>query len=179
MRARGISRRDVSQEKAVEDSLRTLIKVERVPGERRDSLSLGMLLMAAEKFGYENIPFSTFKASFSEVAVSENCGDIQRLVKGLHDSRPYEFCEYFSTYVDQAGSSLLAMKQRQMTNVDRSAATLFGGLDAVCEGWYKQLVQLLLANPKTKERTVRAMQSIIQHLSIQDIHYLEELLPKE
>lgn len=170
--------RDVTQEPAVLESLRTLVDVQQKRGEPSKLLSLELLFIVAEKFGFDAIPFQAFQAAGLDFAMSDKCDVIKKLVTGLHDSRPDEFCEFFTEDLERFAKYLDDAKSKGQTNVSVTAMHLYGGLSAECDVWYHELLERLLQNSKTKDRTVTALKQIITHLPTEDMHYLEDVLPK-
>ena len=160
----GYLKYDPMKETGVIESLRKLVVVEAKDGKTRGALSFDLLLIAADQLGYESISFDAFRAALGFMAQSEKCAEIQRLVRGLHDSRPGEFCEFFTAYLERTATYLDDAKDRGQQGLDQSAMTLFGGLAPGCEDWYHEVIRLLQADPKTKERANIALRRIIKHL---------------
>ena len=160
----GYLKYDPMKETGVVESLRKLVWVEKGEGKARGTLSFDLLLIAADQLGYESISLDAFRATFGFMATSEKCEDIQRLIKGLHVSRPEEFCEFFTAYLERMATYLDDAKDRGQHGLDQSAMTLFGGLEPRCEDWYHEVIRLLQADPKTKERSNKALRQIIPHL---------------
>ena len=169
--------RDVTQEPAVIESLRTLVDVQQKRGEPSKVLSLDLLFIAAEKLGYDAIPFPAFQAANLGFARSDKCDAIKKLVTGLHDSRPDEFCEFFTADLERFAKYLSDAKSKGQPNVSNTAMNLYGGLSAVCDVWYHELLHHLLENPKTRERTITALKDIVKYLPTDDMHFLEDALP--
>ncbi len=140
------------------------MQVEQKRGERSRVLSFELLALAGEKIGYQAIPFTALQAASSRIARTDDCEAIQRVVKGLHDSRPEEFCEFFAADLERFARFLSDAKARGTKGVDQMAMKLFGGLDAECEDWYHELVRLLQANEKTRTRANTALKNISYHL---------------
>ncbi len=148
---------------AIERGLRLLLVNEKSQTKLR-TVSLGLLVYCASKFGYESIPFQLLENAQNEIAVSTNCDDIRQLVVGIRTSRPKEFCEYFTARLELIATNLEAPSYGSGSGNQNQAMRLFGKLDAECDEWYREIVQPLLEDPETRTRAAGALKKILNYL---------------
>lgn len=138
----------------------------RIMTEGSDEIKIDQLLAFASKFGYESIHFSTIFNALASIHNSAKCEEIASLVKGLHDSRPTAFRNYF---LDDLENSFEG----------GGFVDFYGGLDATCEHWYYAILNPLIEHPETRERARAAITKIIKQLPPEKKRFLEDLLKKD
>jgi|GEM_PF-3452505 len=162
---------DVTQEKGFVEALEKTLKA--------SPLSLDLLLLASETLGYDAIPMQAITAAETQISASGKCDEIERLIQGLHASRPDEFCEYF--YIFLVSPKLLLDNPSERMSTPETYIRLFGGLDSTCKYWYHDIIRLLQANENTRERTNNALRKIIPWLQSKPeiMEQIQTLLPPE
>jgi hypothetical protein len=137
-------------------------------------LSLDLLLLASDTLGYDAIPIQSSTAAETEISASGTCDEIKRLIQGLQASRPDEFCEYFFRYLEVLAKEIDDATEYRKEFLPGILSESFGGLNSTCKYWYHDIIRLLQANEKTRDRTNEASRKILPYLYLNDSQVIDE-----
>ncbi len=154
-------KQDLYQEPVFKEALDFFIKT---AVQRGELIHPGLAIYYAKHAGYASLPLESIDlAPF--LAESTSGDDVMVLIDGLYHSRPDEFREFFTRYLEKFADDLDEQAKTQAAfKVEEAALNLFGGLKTKRGPWYNYLIKFVKTDAARTERTNAALERIKKYL---------------
>lgn len=145
---------DLKDNQDIRQALRKIVTVWQVNNRH---LGLRFMIAFGELEGYKDLDFGS---AMNTISTHKHSGEIQQLVRGIYESRPTEYRDFFLRQL--LGKTL---------NMQLSSNSK--------ELWQREVIKPLYDDPVTRTKVVEAINELIKRTSSESESSLKELLPED